>query len=129
MDLVEQHRHVRIMEKHVLFGSVIDSELPAVIARIVSPSGVLRGAIDDLIGQCAPLLGWVGSRVRQYCGRHQAGVFVVPDDLAVNLSLKTISLPQVAFVAFLVLTTMMAVRARGEAPVDLKPKWFFPLPC
>jgi diguanylate cyclase (GGDEF)-like protein len=84
MDLVEQQRHLRIMEKHVLFGSVIDSELPAVIARIASPSGVLRGVIDDLIGQYAPLLGWVGARVRQYCGGHQAGVFVVPDDLAVN---------------------------------------------
>lgn len=84
MDLVEQQRHLRIMEKHVLFGSIIDSELPAVIARIASPSGVLRGVIDDLIGQYAPLLGWVGARVRQYCAGDQTGVFVVPDDLAEN---------------------------------------------
>ena len=84
MDLVEQQRHLRIMEKHVLFRSVVDSELPAVIARIASPSGVLRGVIDDLIGQYAPLLGWVGARVRQYCAGDPAGMFVVPDDLADN---------------------------------------------
>ena len=84
MDLVEQQRHLRIMEKHVLFRSVADSELPAVIARIASPSGVLRGVIDDLIGQYAPLLGWVGARVRQYCAGDPAGMFVIPDDLADN---------------------------------------------
>lgn len=84
MDLVEQQRITRAKQKHALFGSVIDSELPAVIARLASPSGVLREVIDDLIGKYAPLLGWVGARVRQYCVQEQAGVFVVPDDLPDN---------------------------------------------
>lgn len=81
MDLVEQKRLLRSREKHVLYGSVIDSELPAVIARIASSSGLLRGVLDDLLGQYAPLLGWVGARVRQYCVGEQTGVFVVPEDL------------------------------------------------
>lgn len=84
MDLVEQQRIVRTREKHVLFGSVIDSELPAVVARISSPSGVLREVIDDTIGKYAPLLGWVAARVRQYCAGEQASVFVVPEDLPDN---------------------------------------------
>lgn len=84
MDLVERRRILRTKEKHVLFGSFIDSEMPAVIARVASPSGLLRGVIDDLIGKYALLLGWVGARVRQFCAGEQTGVFVLPEDLPDN---------------------------------------------
>jgi diguanylate cyclase (GGDEF)-like protein len=75
MDLADRQRHARILEKHVLFGEEMSTELPAIVSRITAPKGALHGVVEQLIQQYGGLFGWVAARIHYYPAGRPVGIY------------------------------------------------------